>query len=268
MTDLQQKLLEMLKWFHSFCKDNDLRYYAQGGTVLGAIRHQGFIPWDDDIDVGMPRDDYNKFIELMKDKPSNVYELETPLSNKDFVYTYCKVYNVNTTLVEHTRYKTKRGIYLDVFPLDGMGDTEEEMKKRVKFIKSKVNWISAKTCALRKGRKWYKNLAIIFARCIPEFICGWQKTVDRLDKFCAEKSFEDCKYVANAYGAWGEKEVALRETYGQPVEVDFEDAKVYVPQDHDQYLRNLYGDWRQLPPEEKRVTHHDFLEIDLEKPYR
>lgn len=121
MTEIQLKLLDMLKWFHEFCIENKLRYYALGGTMLGAIRHKGFIPWDDDIDVGMPREDYDKMIELVIDKQDEKYRLEKPLQNKDFVYQYCKLYDTSTTLVENTRYKTKRGVYLDIFPLDGIG---------------------------------------------------------------------------------------------------------------------------------------------------
>ncbi|MDE6558154.1 MAG: LicD family protein, partial [Clostridia bacterium] len=87
MSELQQRLLDMLKWFHAFCVEHNLRYYALGGTLLGAVRHKGFIPWDDDIDVGMPRKDYNRFIKLMKNADGqSVFRLETPLENKDFVY--------------------------------------------------------------------------------------------------------------------------------------------------------------------------------------
>jgi lipopolysaccharide cholinephosphotransferase len=84
MTELQSRLLEMLKWFHSFCMENNIKYYALGGTALGAIRHNGFIPWDDDIDVGMPREEYNKLIFLMSKKNENTqYEIEVPLQNKN-----------------------------------------------------------------------------------------------------------------------------------------------------------------------------------------
>ena len=109
MNDMQKKLVDMLQWYHEFCKKHNLNYYAVGGTCLGAVRHQGFIPWDDDIDVGMPREDYNRFEALMKEEGnSGKYVLEMPFENKDFVYAYGKLYDTTTTLIENTRYKTKR----------------------------------------------------------------------------------------------------------------------------------------------------------------
>ena len=103
---LQQKLLDILKWFHLFCEENNLKYYAIGGTMLGVVRHKGFIPWDDDIDVGMPREDYNKFIELTKNKQFDKYVVESIYdNNKDFFYPMVKIYDTTTTLIENTRYK-------------------------------------------------------------------------------------------------------------------------------------------------------------------
>ena len=94
MTELQERLLEMLKWFHNFCEQNNLQYYAIGGTLLGAVRHQGFIPWDDDIDVGMPRKDYEKFISLTFEKQFGNFFVES-LKNKnnDYIWAYSKVYD-------------------------------------------------------------------------------------------------------------------------------------------------------------------------------
>ncbi|MBR5505916.1 MAG: LicD family protein [Clostridia bacterium] len=103
MNELQQKLLTMLNWFHNVCEKENLQYYALGGTALGAIRHNGFIPWDDDIDVGMPRDDYNKLREICSKYNAGQYYIEFPGINDDFVYPFCKVYDKQTTLVENVK---------------------------------------------------------------------------------------------------------------------------------------------------------------------
>ncbi len=111
--ELQECLLEMLHWFHDFCISHNLRYYALGGTMLGAARHKGFIPWDDDLDVGMPRDDYEKLFTLMKYHPGDRYMLETPYSNApEYNYCFFKLYDTKTTLVENLKYKIKRGVYM------------------------------------------------------------------------------------------------------------------------------------------------------------
>lgn len=117
LSALQSRLLLILKWYHEFCTQNNLRYYLLGGTMLGAARHSGFIPWDDDIDVGMPRRDYEQFLKLTQNKRFGNFTIEDMhTKNKDYCYGYAKIYDVNSTLVENTRYKIKRGIYIDLFP--------------------------------------------------------------------------------------------------------------------------------------------------------
>lgn len=265
MTNLQSKLLDMLKWFHSFCVENNLRYYALGGTMLGAIRHNGFIPWDDDIDVGMPREDYDRMEVLMEANMEAKYRLEMPLKNKDFVYQYGKLYDTTTSLIEKTRYKTKRGIYLDIFPLDGIGDTLEESRKNFKKIDYMNNYIMTKVCALSKHRKLYKNLAIMASRCIP--LPTWQNVLRKVDRLCRSRKFDDYQYVANLYGNWHEKEIVKRDWFGVPQFYSFEGIQIYGVQDSDNYLRTLYGDYMQLPPMNKQHSHHNYLELNLNCSY-
>ena len=267
MTVLKKKLLDMLSWFHKFCESNDLKYYVLGGTLLGAIRHKGFIPWDDDIDVGLPRDDYNRLKKIMENSIGR-YILETPESEKkDFVYSYCKLYDTETTLVENTRYKTKRGIYIDIFPLDGIGNTLEESKVNFKKIDIINNIISTKTCALSKRRRLYKNLAIIASRCVPRFIINWKKEIKKVNDICKSRPYNDYKYVGNLLGNWHEKEIAKREWFGTPKLMEFENIQIYTPSNYDAYLTNLYGDYMTPPPIEKQETHHDYIFIDLNKTY-
>ena len=116
--ELKETLIAMMQWFHQFCIDNDIRYYVVDGTMLGAARHQGFIPWDDDIDVGVPRRDYEKLASILNEKTEGRYVLETPDSPaKEFIYTYSKLYDTTTTLVEHARKDIRRGVFIDIFPL-------------------------------------------------------------------------------------------------------------------------------------------------------
>ncbi len=265
MNELQSKLVNMLNWYHSFCVNNGLRYYAVGGTMLGAVRHNGFIPWDDDIDVGMPREDYDKLIALCQNVNSSIYKLETPYSSKNYYYQYCKLYDTTTTLIENTRYKSKRGIYLDVFPLDGIGNTLEESIKNYKQIAKKNNYIMTKICALSKHRKLYKNLAIIISRCFP--FPKLQTVLKKTDDLCRTKRYDDYEFVANLYGNWYEKEIMKREWFGVPKLYKFEDIQIYGVQDYNSYLNALYGNYMQLPPIEKQKSHHDYLYLNLNCSY-
>lgn len=263
---LKSMLVDMLKWFHSFCEKNDLRYYALGGTMLGAARHEGFIPWDDDIDVGMPRKDYERLAKLLKENPNERYVLEEPnTSGKDCFYPFSKLYDTHTTLIENTREKIKRGIFLDIFPLDGIGNSLEESRRNYKNIDFIYNLLLAKVCAFRKGRSFYKNVAIVVVKLIP---ISAKKILRKLVEKCSRYDWKDCEWVGNLVGAWRFKEVMPKTYIGLPKKYKFEDTVIYGVENADAYLTSLYGDWRKLPPEEKRITHHNFLFIDLEKSYK
>lgn len=125
--ELRKILLELMDEIHAFCEKHGLKYYLSGGTLIGAIRHKGFIPWDDDIDIHMPRPDYEKFLELFPKESENVL-LENRLNDK-YRYTYAKVCKKNTLVVEHAMDGgVDEGVFIDVFPLDALGNTEEEAK--------------------------------------------------------------------------------------------------------------------------------------------
>ena len=268
LSPLQSRLIIMMEWFHRFCIENQLTYYVLGGTMLGAARHEGFIPWDDDIDVGLPRRDYEKLAELMNAHSCLPYLLETPYSKApDYCYPYSKIYDTRTTLIENRRKKVVRGVFIDVFPLDGLGNNKEECKANYNPINKKYNLLLSLVGGIRKGRSLYKNIAVIMARLIPSFIISDKKVMIDLDNICASHEYEKCTWICNDLGAWRLKEAMPKNIFGQPTLYPFEDISVYGPEDADAYLTHLYGDWRQLPPVEKRITHHDFVELDLEKPY-
>lgn len=268
LTELQNRLLLILQWYHNFCVENNLKYYLLGGTMLGAARHQGFIPWDDDIDVGMPRKDYEAFLQLTKNKQYGDFVVEgIDTDNTDFYYGYTKIYDTNSTLIENTRYKIKRGIYIDLFPLDGVADIETEIMSSFKPILNRYRFLLARTCAIRPERKWYKNFAVLLARMIPSCVVDNKKLMLSIDTMCKKKDYESSFYIGNFYGNWGIREIMEKTVIGEPTVYKFENLEVYGVSDYDKYLTSLYGDWRKLPPKEKQVTHHDFLECDLEKSY-
>lgn len=264
---LKQMLLDMLSWFHGFCVRNGLQYYVLGGTMLGAVRHKGFIPWDDDIDVGMPRADYLRLEALLRDQPEKRYILETPHSeNADFFYPVTKLYDSHTTLVENTRRRIKRGIYLDIFPLDGAGNSAEEAMAYFAPVKWRRQLLLALTTGIRKGRSFRKNAAVILLRMIPERKLGKKLLLD-IERMSQRRGFDSCTWVGNMMGSWMERELMPRSVFGQPTPYPFETLTIFGPEDYDAYLTSLYGNWRELPSPEKRKSHHDFLVMDLEHSY-
>jgi lipopolysaccharide cholinephosphotransferase len=267
LNSIQEKLFYMLKWFHEYCMREGIQYYAIGGTMIGAIRHQGFIPWDDDIDIAIPRGDYNKLIRTFTNIIDG-YVLESPYSgNPDFLYSYAKLYDTSTTLVERTRVPCKRGVYIDVFPLDGIGNNIEEAERAFKKVDRKNMFLMARTCVIQDDRSWYKNASIILARAVPSFALDDKKLSISVDKTASHINDESSVYVANMMGAYRYREITLREYFGKPTLYPFEGVKIFGPEKYDEYLSGIYSNWRELPPVEKRYTKHDLVTLDLEKSY-
>ena len=266
--EIKAVLREMFAWFHQFCVTHGLRYYMLGGTMLGAVRHGGFIPWDDDVDVGMPREDYRRLEQLMKENPNEAYILETPNTEKDdFFYPFAKLYDTRTTLIENTRVPVKRGVYLDIFPLDGAGDHQQDSIAYYRPIKRKLTLLLSMTTGIRTGRKIYKNLVVRLLRCVPKWLLDPKKLLLLIQRKCEQKSFDNCAWIGNFAGAHREKEIVPREVMGEPTEYAFENLRVYGVSDYNAYLTSLSGHWRELPPAEKQITHHDYLYCNLHESY-
>ncbi|MBR5767082.1 MAG: LicD family protein [Clostridia bacterium] len=263
----QKKLLGMLAFFHGFCAENGLTYYALGGTLLGAARHRGFIPWDDDVDVGMPRSEYDRLRAIVSAQDTGKYVFEFPDSpDPRFCYPFGKMYDTGTTLIENLHPRLVRGVYIDIFPLDGLCDGKDGIKKAYRPVGRMKTMLDLKRIKFRKNRSLKKNLALAAARLTPPYINGAKRIALKIDGACRKKPFESCRIVGNLVGAWGEREFVPAEFFGKPVLLDFEDIKICCPADYDGYLTSLYRDWRTPPPPEKQITHHDCI-TDLDTPY-
>lgn len=269
LKEIKQCLTDMLGWLHRLCQDNGLRYYIAGGTLLGAVRHQGFIPWDDDVDVSMPRSDLRRLEQIIADGAGGGrYALETPNSPaKDFLYTYSKLYDTGTTLIEKNRVNVRRGVYIDVFPMDGIGDTMEEARKNFRPLALRHHFMASAILAPREGRKWYKNLAVSLIGAIPDALLDRKKLVQRFDAACAARDYDSCRIVGVLVNSQDYRWLLPKEWYGEPAIYDFEGMKVCGPANYEAYLHAGYGDWRQLPPPEKRVSLHNRLYLDMHSSY-
>lgn len=267
MTEIHEKLLNMLKWFHNFCLENEITYYALGGTALGAVRHKGFIPWDDDIDVGIPRHDYERFIGLaMKESRKGKYMIEYPLKNKDSIYAFTKIYDTDTLLIENASLKTKRGIYIDVFPLDGIGNTIDEAYKNYDIENRFIKMWRLRVSPPKKGHEICKYIAHFIIGLTPQFIFGRKYLIKKVNETAKKIDYNKSAYVANLFGVWGKKEITKKSCFGTPNLVKFEDTQIFIAEDADLYLKTMYGDYMKLPPVEERVAKHDCF-IDLHKSY-
>lgn len=262
--------LNLLQEFIGVCSKLNLKYYVLGGTMLGTVRHHGFIPWDDDIDVALPREDYVIFCKkCQKFLPNHIF-LQTRDTDPEYIAGFAKLRDSNTTFIE-TSIKDRNinhGIYIDVFPLDRYPDNALKQKMfSLKHHLIKLRLRKEYTLDKRVQDSFIKRLAI--AVLYPfAFMC--YPTVDsacnareHLFSLAAGK-----KYLANYNGAWGKREIVPAEWYADGCELTFEGIKVVVPAQYEKWLTQVYGDFMTPPPIEKQVTHHFCTVIDPDKSYK
>lgn len=254
LQEIQKIELDMLKEVVDFCRENNLRYSLAGGTLLGAIRHKGFIPWDDDIDINMPRPDYEKFIISFKSKNKNYEIRSNRLNNLSAPFT--KVVDTRTLIKD----KYKNGdidinLWIDIFPVDGLPENNKEIEKiykKVNFLRTFLLLCDAKLGFgknnFRKYAKYIlKPIALIFGK---EYFCK------KIEKIALEYSYEQSKFVgAITWGFHGIGEKMLKKEYEKPVELLFEGEKFNTFSCWNTTLINVYGDYMKLPSLENRQQH-------------
>jgi lipopolysaccharide cholinephosphotransferase len=253
--EIKHKELEILIEFDAFCRKNHLTYSLCGGTLLGAIRHGGFIPWDDDIDVCMPRPDYEKLIRNFSSENKNV-EVRSMLV-KGFDAPFGKI--INKKYIISQKYSSRAidaYLWMDIFPIDGLPDGEAETKKiyqvcefyRKIYLLCEANLGEGKT-AFRKAIKYVlKPLANIY---------GKRRCCEKIDSIARKYPFETANYVGSiAWGLYGIKERVSKNIFELPcTEVTFEGYRFKAFGDWNEYLTRLYGNYMELPPLDKRITH-------------
>lgn len=246
--------LEILKDVAKFCDDNNIRYFLAYGTLIGAARHKGFIPWDDDIDIQMPREDYNKFIKTYKSKH---YEVISPY-DKRAKHSMAKVIDTRTIKIEKAvRYKKgeELGIDIDIFPLDGQPDDEKDF---LKYYRKKHRLYKGFYFTISSWSKYSLKGKIAYA--IPYLIAnlmGKNYFLDKANQIGRKYEFDKSKYIgttATLYETVNNRN--LKEWYSSSTELQFENNSFKVPVGYHNVLTKLYGDYMTPPPQEQQVTHH------------
>ena len=263
--DLRKIMLELLKEIKSICDENGLKYFLAYGTLLGAVRHQGFIPWDDDLDIEMPRPDYEKFIEIyQKGGYENIlYEQK---AYPKYLYSFAKLVKKGTLLIERgCDCGVKMGVYVDIFPVDGLGDSVDGAKKLLKKTQTPIRLLmSYRMDWYRKGVSLKRNLLVAATKCVAPFY-GKKRLNVTLERRAFTYDYDESAYVGSFISEINFKRIFEKKVYQETVQLLFEGDFFSAPKDYDLVLRTQYGDYMQLPPEEQRVLTHGYAAYWVEE---
>lgn len=260
---IQSKLLEIAKKFIKVCEILNLKYFALGGTALGAIRHKGFIPWDDDIDFCMPRADYERFLkEGQKLLPDYLF-IQTHITDKNYFCPFAKIRDCNTTAIEDGDKDLiiNHGLWIDIFPLDGLPDSDLK-RKYYEFLDEK--FFRRRMLPYR-----YKNLSMRGK--IQNFVCRLLVPSKRMAYCLSSKIARKYDFCKSKYVWWNWnsriRKNFLRIWFESWKYVEFEGTMIRVPEKYSEYLKEHYGNWEELPPLNQRKSVHSMIIVNLEKPY-
>lgn len=267
-------MLDLLSEFDRVCNKYGLKYQASWGTLLGAVRHKGFIPWDDDLDVQMFRDDYNKLCAIAPNEFKHPYFFQSRKTDPLTGFFCCKLRNSETTAIapweKHSVMNYNKGIFIDIFPVDIVPDNEDERNSFFRRVENK------RTSVINVGRKMgiFSQTPNFFRqmlkRLIHQILSSYRnkhivdllREYDELERLCSSYNGIDSKFVSMPMFRNSHSKVFFFEDYKESTLMDFEFLKIPVAQNYDHALQQLYGDYHQLV-----ITHNHTAIIDAEKPY-
>lgn len=257
LQEIKQVEVDILKMFHSFCVENSIRYFISHGTLLGAVRYRGFIPWDDDLDVLVPREDYDRLLTIFPD--SERYSLVSYERNHKYRYPYAKLCDMSTRKVEGGYNNgVELGLDIDVFPLDYWSDDLEQARREVK--RQKRNMFLLSLAKLQKPDSRHPAKRVV--KGVVMSICklrGSAYYVEQIIKGAHKPEQKGGRYMGSkAWNVYGERDILPAEVFAEAIELEFEGEKFFAPVGYDTFLTSLYGDYLPEPPVEKRKTHHSF----------
>ena len=268
--DLQLKELEILKEFHRICEEENLTYYLSSGTLLGAVRHQGFIPWDDDIDVCMPVKDYKRFCKIAPSKLSSRFYFQNHITDDNYFFAFSKIRMNHTTCIHrlYRYHQVHQGIWIDIFPLVETTGSTIDMKLKNKMIKigSAFQFENYLEGVYKEYCDKFGKVTIWGVKLVSKLPLRVRKDLHSL--------FNNLAYYGRNRGYYTEVfsdvlHYVPKEAFeGEPAKLRFEGECFYAPANYDLYLKYIFGDYMKLPPENERVNHTaDGGIIDLDKDY-
>lgn len=256
LEELKKLQLQILDEVVAFCEQHNIKYFLMAGTLLGAIRHQGYIPWDDDIDIGMLREDYEKFIELYR-KQEGDYYLYSHVVNRKCSFPFVKVCMKNTLIIEEFLEDTEKyGINIDIFPIDSVSSANSS-----KLIKKILFWIRLRNFKIVNLVAYLKKKdKMLIVRALLKWslkIISYDYIFKQININLERERKSVPKFKGNLIWGYGIKELVDPSIFDELIEVSFEGKTYQAPRRYNEWLTHIYGDYMLLPPIEQRVSNHN-----------
>lgn len=262
MNEVQVYMLDMLKKLVQLFDENNIQYYMIGGTLLGAIRHKGYIPWDDDIDLAIPRSDYDRFLSIAQNILPDTMTLRTYDDDSYHHYYFARIVDTRYKILRQGSLKEREEeLWIDLFPLDGLPrNAFVRAIHKARLLRLKLSYHLAtfdKVNLLRPNRPLYQRMIIKFYMWWPfKSRKGYKAILDKIDKLLKKVPLEKSDYYMEFMGSSIPfRETCTKEQYGKGKYYEFEDTRFLGPDDAEYYLKHVYGDYMALPPKEKRNYH-------------
>ena len=260
ITELKQLQCEVMQIAHNFLTEHGLKYSLACGTLIGAVRHNGYIPWDDDIDIYMPRSDYDKLIRIFPSVYNGYYKLISFERSNKWCRPYANLYDDRTVFYEKkSSVEEQIGVKIDIFPIDSVPDDDKEWEKFNRKRKLLIYLHSAKFTALRMAnRTIFKNLVIILLK-IVLLPFSSHTIVKYVDRYIKKYNHSGTKRLFETSCGILQKRPFLKEDFDDVIFHKFENYEFYIMKGFDDCLKNGFGNYMQLPPEQDRVSHHYYV---------
>lgn len=262
--EIQKISLEILKFVTSICETNNFKYCLIYGTLIGAVRHKGYIPWDDDVDIMMPRPDYEKFLKYAESHKDEfgVYQIFNRNTNHDYIYSITRVSDSRYEIFKSDEKNCGMGIFIDIYPFDGLGNDYDKalgLLCRTRRICDTIVDITRTDFHLQKSLNWKGKLSMVTMRIFNK-IRGLNYFNSKLIGMSKIHSYTDSRYVGPLMWFFTKPEKILfdKDLFSEFVKVKFEDGEFYAPKAYDKILTQAYGNYMQLPSPEKRIYHHQY----------
>ncbi len=248
--EMREVQLNILRHVDDFCREHRLRYSLGGGTLLGAVRHGGYIPWDDDIDLMMPRPDYDLFIEKFRGS-SDRYICGCYENDENYQHPFAKIYD-NRTILKEEGIVDELSVNIDLFPVDGLPSEGAQIKRHVRRVYRAWRWVR------RRNREIVRGQHSMLQRLTVHYIRRFSKArlQERVKTLCLMHDYASSEMAGAIVGVYGMREVYQRSLFEEYIDLPFEGMMLRAIADYDSYLSQHYGDYMSLPPVEQQVRRH------------